>query len=225
MSFTLTTIRAMLRRNRHIADESFNDATIDDGIKWACNWWMRETKCDRTALSVSIVANDTSKDFTSGNTGFLPGRIIGRLYISASNHPLKIVPVSTILTRRRDGSVTGKPTLLSMDLATAVQLYPTSDGSYTITGTYWKPLVSFTSGTGSDSSTTINIDESYMGDVVLGAAAFILADYPGHRANEMKQDFMTAMARAKSEIEARPIYVNEPGSENDIDYGIPEVIL
>ena len=214
MGFLLSELRTSVRQLPHLHDTTFTDAEVDRAARWAIQKWLRETRCSRAVGSVTISSAGTTVDIGTTLTDFLPGCALKFYILGTTNKPLKSVSLDKIMRLRRNGTRSDTPYFISIQTATSAQIFPTADAAYTMLVYYWKPLQALTPGTAS--AFTIDIDTKYLDDIANGACYRLLADYPGHNASKLGEDFMESLARAIGVDNTDEVW--EPADNSDLEW-------
>ena len=212
MSFTLAELEATVVTLPYVPASSFttpDSPVVHRACRYAVNRWMRETRCSLTVASITVSEGDTELDFTATASDFEPACLTGPITIDGSNEIVKHVDYTKILSLRNLGNQTGKPTLVAFRTNSDAQIFPEADDDYTYSVPYWRPKVTFTPGD-TGSAVTIPINDTYIGDIALGACAYLMIEFPDRKGDQMMDKFEIALRTAKGQMAAAGIHTIEP---------------
>jgi hypothetical protein len=180
---TLADARAIVRQFAKNAGDAtaYSAAEIDVAIQAVCDDFIAHTLATRTSDTADVTVAVADVD-VSGITGFRPDRLI-RAWLEDDDGKEYPNLLSVADTETRDDRVAddtaGLPGKIAFPSTDAAVLYPTPDAAYTLHVDYRAPLTTFTAGTGSPETVTLNIDDDYLRTVMMyGATAFLQANHP-----------------------------------------------
>jgi len=212
MSFTLLELETTVINLPYAAAGTFgtpDSPVVHRACRYAVNRWLRDTKCSRTSADVTITDGSTTVNIVTTAADFEPACLTGPISITAANELISIVDYTAILSRRNTGgSATGKPRLLAFVSATEAQFFPEADANYTIKVPYWRPKATFTPGA-TGSGVTIHIPDTYIGDIALGALAYLNIEFPDRQSKQCMDLFERALRKARGELAATGIHLTE----------------
>ncbi|MEM1098843.1 MAG: hypothetical protein AAGH92_08635 [Planctomycetota bacterium] len=162
MAYTLANIRFEARDSvLHAGPDSYSDAKIDAGFKYAAERVLLETGMGRKIGSFTTTAGNA--EATLAIDGLLPAERWAPPYREADDFPMQVVALDTIYRHRDRSSASGEPEFISCVSPTKALLYPTPDAAYTIRLPYTAGLTPFTTGTQGAYSASVTYGR---GDVV-----------------------------------------------------------
>lgn len=223
MGITLTEARATLMDSvLHAESGTFDTDKQDRALKVAFERFLRETHITRTVASIAVTSGSYTFDATATATDFLPGCLTEAPYILSENRQLQVVSFTNLIQRRRtsgSGS-SGIPELVAWQSPTLGYLFPTLSANYTIALPYYQPLVSWTPGTATPASVTINCPERYAYEVIWwGARASLVYGAPGHPDDQAAaQQFDALIQRARCEVTQTGVWFLDQNSNYGMSY-------
>ena len=178
MSITLTEGRAVLTGNvLHTGTSTFSTSKQDRAIRDACNEFIAATNCNRTTATISISSGTREFDPTASVTGFREDFYLDESTIAWDDVKLT---TSKSIARKYAGSVagkklTGRPTEIGFRGPAEAWLWPEADATYSLEFAYREQLNTWTIGTASPGSVTLNIPTEWVGPIIhLGAKYYLL---------------------------------------------------
>lgn len=196
------TARDWVRQFARDAGDSSNvsDAEIDRAILTVGQRFCRETRCLRTASTVTLTADSSTANIAAMVTaGFTPEQIIDA-YIDGQAEPLSIVDYTDINARLSDEPATSVPQGIAFPTATTCKVYPTPDLAHVLTIRWWQAFTTWTPGDGASAGTSLSIPEKYLPDILTyGAPAVLQASDPKHKyASESWKKYLEYEHKMKS---------------------------
>jgi hypothetical protein len=199
MATTLETARDIVAINlrltgAEIAAGSTDLKRVDYMIKAAGDEFVRRTRCTQTTDQVTATADDEDLD-TSGFTDFRAANVIRVTATHPDTDRVYVVPHADFASVQADVSYSDYLTELFpyvnltgfgyvpqaiawRDNDNAI-IYPTPSLAWVIDVDYWQPFTSWTIGTATPASVTLNIpDEMIHGVLQYGTTAYHQADAP-----------------------------------------------
>lgn len=190
----LSAARQFLRQfAKDAADEStYKDDEIDRAIQTVCDDFILATGCTNTKATVALTTDSSALGTLP--TGFYAD-MIRRAWITTKGE-LEIIDHRNLLAKQLstvseddDSILTGRPEYLAFSSPTTGEVYPTPGDDYTLNILYAAPLTSFTPGTSSASSTSLNISDHLLRMVLIYGASALLQH------NETEKAFATTSWR------------------------------
>ena len=185
----LTDARAWVRSA--VADgnssSNYSDTDVDRAILAAGNFFCRVTKAIKRADTVALAEGDPEFDITTPiANGFRPERLIDATLIgevvAGGPEALSVIEWPQLNAAQATDENEGTPQALAFIDGTTAEVWPTPNDDYSVRLRYWLPFTTFTPGTGSPGSVTLNIPDDYLPSVLGdGAAAELTA---GHVKNK-----------------------------------------
>ena len=157
----------------HVATGSYSNAEVDRAIRFVGNDFVESTHCTHTSTTFTVGTGSNVVDFT-GETGlglFQPTNLI---WMSVDNYELKRAPLHSVYRRFQESTPLGRPQWVAFEGADRAVLYPQPDQTYTLRLHWYETFTSFTIGTGTPGSVTLNIPEQYVDGVLRWGAATAL---------------------------------------------------
>jgi hypothetical protein len=174
---TLTEARAYLARlTRSGADDGRYTATdYDLALADVGHKFCRDTRIVRAAATCTVADGDGTVTGFGSITGFRPERLISaRVRDTDAEDDLIITSARTIANKTAEDATEGIPTHLGFSTHVLAEVWPVPDAAYTIDVYTWTPFVSFTPGTATPGSVTINIPDDLVYDVLRFAADYAM---------------------------------------------------
>ena len=181
MATTLEAARSiLLNAVLHVDNSTLGTTNQDDAIKAACNEFIVVTDCNKKVTSISLAADAKEFNPVSTITTFEEDQFIDA---EISFNPVKLVAYEMIRDRYADGAAPtpGRPQWMAMRTKTKVYVYPPPKVATTLELRHRETLTSFTSGTVSPASVSLNVPDEWIHQILhTGAKWRLLAGLPGH---------------------------------------------
>lgn len=183
LGMTLTEARdwitQFLRSGASTSDYSAADK--DRGLITVCEQFARKTRCVQVAGTVALAADSAVAD-CSALTTFRPERILSA-HLTTEECELELPGYQNVHQHQIRCTGTGKPRRLAFETTTATSgiVHPTPDAVYSLRVKWWEPFVSFTAGTGTPDTISLNIPRDFMPQILsLGVPSALQANHPSH---------------------------------------------
>jgi len=165
----------------YIAESALNSSVdaldaerIDRGIQFGLGYFIEETRCTRTVDTVPWVNGSNAIDVPATITNeFQPSKVERVTVDNADRDPVAVVDFDEMLRLIRDEGGTGTPEYIGWESEADGRVYPQPDAAGNLKITHVPALISFTAGTGSPGSVTLNVPERW----IRPALAFLCATY------------------------------------------------
>lgn len=180
---TLTEVRTYVGRLTRSGADTDRYSATDTDLAAATLGNRLINEMGTTAKTTVAITADTDTVSFAGITGFRPSRLLrARVTVSASytdyaaRKGVAKVGYDDVLRMRGECDRTGVPEYIGFSATTAAEVYPTPQ--YTGTLTVWTrdSFVSFTPGTGSPGSVTINVPDDLIYDWLQAVADYVELD-------------------------------------------------
>jgi hypothetical protein len=171
----LTAARTLLTTaSIHASESQFSNTDKDYAIQSIGYELCEELAVDVGNQEVTLSANQNTVNIQSTLSDFEVNRFI-RARIG--NSLVELTTWDSILRMYADDTPIGIPNLIAFDSESALGMYaPQPKTGQTMVLTYRKSFVSFTAGTGSPGSVTLNIPEEIVRPVIFWGAKYFLLD-------------------------------------------------
>lgn len=176
---TLDTARSILTNSvLHVGASSYTAAKLDNAIMICGNYFVEQTKCAKSTFTITTVNGTKTFNPTTTAADFEPDNVLNA---DISDWPVLVTPWRNISMRYGGGSAeSGKPRYMGFRSRTEGIFYPTPDDAYSLNINYWLPFTSWTAGTGSPGSVTLNIPQRFMYQVLwYGAGPSLISGQAG----------------------------------------------
>lgn len=219
MARTLTETRTtLIAITTHVKSSEFSANKLDEAIRSAGEELAEFTSAIRTTTALAVGANVSVLNFQSlGITEFIIDDFIHAYIGVSTGGTVEVTPIPhSSIQRRRSNETPGEPKHLALLRNDAVLIYPSNDGTArTLDVTHRDKFVTWTLGTSSPGSVTMNLPQVLFGRFVTHCCKYYLLHGLNKFHPDVEQTYREKekfMAYAKSMFPAREPAVDDAQS-------------
>ena len=161
---------------RRVLKDRYGEDQETDGGLYACNYFLRRTRCQTTSGNVTLSSGTATVDIAATLTDFRFNRWCSG---EIAGYPLRARGYEVVQAKRREQLYSGRPKVIAWRTPGTAYMWPTPDSAYTLSVVYTQFIQTSDVYDGTEDDPELNVPEEYILDVLwLGASSAIEVNNP-----------------------------------------------